>query len=122
MEQAANIAGAAYYKKEKPANTYTFHEGFKQGAQWQASQQSSGEVSLLQKALDYLHNNVTASIVYEDFHDFSKGIKGAEVDYFPETATELLSELGIEASLHTQQDNSGEDNSAYNSDSNTLHD
>jgi len=46
VEQAADIAGAAYYRKEKPANTYTFHEGFKQGVQWlkdqwQASQQSA---------------------------------------------------------------------------------
>ena len=53
------------------------------------------ESSLLQQALDYLHKNVSASIVYEDFHDFSKGIKGAEVDYFPETAEELLLEMGI---------------------------
>lgn len=51
---------------------------------------------LLQAALDYLHKNITASIVYECDHDYSAGVKGAEVDYFPETADELLQEIGNE--------------------------
>jgi hypothetical protein len=50
---------------------------------------------LLNSVLKYLHSNITASIEYEDFHDFSKGIKGAEVDYFPETAEELLLEMNL---------------------------
>src|SRR5215217_7030588 len=42
--------------------------------------------------LNYL-KSITASIVYEDPYDYSKGVKGAEVDYIPETVEELISEV-----------------------------
>lgn len=54
---------------------------------------------LIQKALDYLHANITASIVYTDHYDYSRGVEGAEVDYFPETADELLAEMGIQTGV-----------------------
>lgn len=52
-------------------------------------------VDVVQSVLDYLHRNITASVVYEDFYDFSKGINGATVDYFPETSNELFLEMGL---------------------------
>lgn len=54
---------------------------------------------LIQKALDYLHANITATVIYTDHYDYSRGVEGAEVDYFPETTIELLSEMGIQAQV-----------------------
>lgn len=48
----------------------------------------------IEKVLTYL-NSLTASIVYEDPYDYSAGIKGAEVDYRPDTIEELAVELGV---------------------------
>lgn len=39
--------------------------------------------------------SIGSSIVYEDNYDYSKGIKGSEVDYTPETIEELASELEL---------------------------
>lgn len=42
VENAAEVAGAKFYKIGKPANTYNFHEGFKQGVQWTIEHFSNG--------------------------------------------------------------------------------
>lgn len=58
------------------------------------------EVSI-QATLDHLHKSVTASIVYTDHYDYSRGVEGAEVDYFAETSEELISEIGA-SSIDTE--------------------
>jgi len=52
------------------------------------------QIEMLKKFLEFT-KGITASIVYEDSYDFSKGIKGAEVDYLPETIEELACELNV---------------------------
>lgn len=49
----------------------------------------------IQKTLDFIRRTTTASIVWEDNYDYSKGVKGAEVDYIPETADEIIKLLNL---------------------------
>jgi len=71
----------------------------------QEEESNSFEVRLLvQRILDHLHSNITASVVYENPYDYSSGVKCAEVDYFPESADELLAEIGIELQLTTPKE------------------
>lgn len=69
VEQAAENAGHIYYNQDKPTGTYTFHEGFKKGSEWQ-SQHSYTELEVLSMLEDLKQKCVHEAKVFQHSRDY----------------------------------------------------
>jgi hypothetical protein len=79
IDEAATKYGAEYYKKDKPANTYTFHEGFKAGANWMSDQQKQQIIQVIEDRIADLENDpmdiITKTAKIEELKNTLKLIK-----------------------------------------------
>lgn len=112
IREAAKAEMGVDYEPHMSQTDQSFIQGAEFGAKWQQqksySEQKWVSMEMVQQILDWLHGNISASVVYTDHYDYSRGVEGAEVDYFPETTAELFAEVGITnptdtASTYTQE-------------------